>query len=256
MSNSPCQDTSKSTCQRRATEEQRDAILPLISLVPHGKVVYNAWKQARLCHSKASACQFSSWKGKSGTYKKRTMKNPVKFCVTPISVATIPHAMVSVGSQNLGVVLLRIILHGSSNRTYPRKYRVKPVRYWLPVIFRSVVRPSIRAFATAKSQHATNEYCLNRSIPLLRSKNDKRYRIETAGRSLKSSFRSNLFSLMDPETTSISESLVVDAAGGACFSGTEAMVAVMRVLKTKKSEEIHLKYQHDTIPRHARRPAT
>jgi hypothetical protein len=64
------------------------------------------------------------------------------------------------------------------------------------------------------------------SPPLLRSKNDKRYNIDTAGNNLKSSFRSSFFSLIDPGTTSISESLVADAAGGASFSDSEIMVAV------------------------------
>lgn len=40
------------------------------------------------------------------------MRNPVRFWTTPKSVATIPHAMVKVGSQSRGVVRLRMMLHG------------------------------------------------------------------------------------------------------------------------------------------------
>lgn len=45
-------------------------------------------------------------------HKNRTTKKPAKFCVTPIKVATTPQAIVSVGSQNLGVVRFRMMLHG------------------------------------------------------------------------------------------------------------------------------------------------
>jgi hypothetical protein len=59
-------------------------------------------------------------------------------------------------------------------------------------------------------------------IPLLRSKNDSKYNIDTAGNNLASNFLNKLFSLIAP-VTSTSESL---AAGDACFSGdSSAMVA-------------------------------
>ena len=53
----------------------------------------------------------------TATHKKRTAKKPSRFCVTPINVATIPQTIVSVGNQNFGVVRLRMMLHGSSNKT-------------------------------------------------------------------------------------------------------------------------------------------
>jgi hypothetical protein len=87
------------------------------------------------------------------------------------------------------------------------------------------VRPSMRALATNNSQYGFVSHGHNH-VPLLRSKNDKRYRIDTAGRSLRSSFRSSLFSFIALVLISTSESLVLDAAGGACFSCLEAMVAV------------------------------
>lgn len=46
------------------------------------------------------------------THKKRTTKKPALSCVTPIKVATIPQATVRVGSQNFGVVLFNMMLHG------------------------------------------------------------------------------------------------------------------------------------------------
>jgi hypothetical protein len=63
-------------------------------------------------------------------------------------------------------------------------------------------------------------------IPLLRSRNDNKYSIETAGKSLKSSFRNSFFSLIDPGRISTSESLLVDAGGATCFSESKAMVAI------------------------------
>ena len=44
--------------------------------------------------------------------KKRATKKPVMLWHTPISVATTPQAIVRVGSQKRGVVLLRIMLQG------------------------------------------------------------------------------------------------------------------------------------------------
>jgi len=41
------------------------------------------------------------------------MKKPVKSVTTPIKVATIPQAMVSVGSHTRGEVLFRMMLHGT-----------------------------------------------------------------------------------------------------------------------------------------------
>jgi hypothetical protein len=61
-------------------------------------------------------------------------------------------------------------------------------------------------------------------VPLLRSKNDSKYRIDTAGRSLRSSFLSSFLSLIVPGTISISESDVFEAVGASCFS--EAIVGV------------------------------
>lgn len=53
--------------------------------------------------------------------KKRTARNPPKFWVTPMRVATMPHASVRVGSQSLGEVRLRTTLEGTSKMTYPTK---------------------------------------------------------------------------------------------------------------------------------------
>jgi hypothetical protein len=84
------------------------------------------------------------------------------------------------------------------------------------------VRPSIRALATSRCQSHVKTSCVWKNVPLLRSKNESRYNIDTAGRSLKSSLLSNFFSLMEPGRISTSESDVSDAAGALCFS--EAMV--------------------------------
>jgi hypothetical protein len=87
------------------------------------------------------------------------------------------------------------------------------------------VRPSMRALATNNNQYGFVSHGYNH-VPLLRSKNDKRYRIDTAGRSLRSSFRRSFFSFIALVLISISESLVLDTAGGACFSCLDAMAAV------------------------------
>jgi hypothetical protein len=67
------------------------------------------------------------------------------------------------------------------------------------------------------------------SVPLLRSKNDSKYRIDTAGRSLKSSFLSSFLSLIDPGTVSTSESDVFDAVGASCFSEAIVEVSIPKV---------------------------
>ena len=41
------------------------------------------------------------------------MKKPVKFVTMPISVATMPQAIVSVGSHIRGVVLFKMMLQGT-----------------------------------------------------------------------------------------------------------------------------------------------
>jgi cell envelope opacity-associated protein A len=61
-------------------------------------------------------------------------------------------------------------------------------------------------------------------VPLLRSRNDKRYKIETAGKSRASSFRNNDFSLTDVSSTS--ESL---GAGVTRFSGGSRDMVTVRV---------------------------
>lgn len=64
-----------------------------------------------------------------------------------------------------------------------------------------------------------------KSSPLLRSKNDRRYKIETAGKSLRSSFLSNLASLTPPAATaSSSESELVEAAGCSSFPSIRSVV--------------------------------
>ena len=64
------------------------------------------------------------------------------------------------------------------------------------------------------------------NIPLLRSRKDKRYKIDTAGSSLKSSFLNNAFSLIVEDSSSESDE-PVDAPGlsvwRSIFSGTAAM---------------------------------
>ena len=49
--------------------------------------------------------------------RKRTAENPAKFWVTPVKVVTTPQLKVRAVSQNLGVVSLRAMLHGTSNKT-------------------------------------------------------------------------------------------------------------------------------------------
>ena len=97
------------------------------------------------------------------------------------------------------------------------------MRYWLPVMPRSVVRPSIRALATGLFV-STLSSAVGRmkSVPLLRSRKLSRYKIDTAGRSLKSNVLSNFFSLMVPGTISKSLAEDVDTAGASFFS--EAIV--------------------------------
>lgn len=46
--NSVCQDSAKGSRERRAAEEERDAILALPPLIPHGKVVDHAGEQPGL----------------------------------------------------------------------------------------------------------------------------------------------------------------------------------------------------------------
>jgi hypothetical protein len=64
-----------------------------------------------------------------------------------------------------------------------------------------------------------------RNEPLLRSKNESKYRIETAGKSLKSSFLSRLFSFTAPcAMPSKSESELVDAPGLSTSTFSESML--------------------------------
>jgi hypothetical protein len=117
VSNSPCQYTAKRSCQTCAAEEEGDAVLALVSLIPHAQVINNAREKPRLCYTKAAHRQSVSVRIFLGTHKKRTTKKPARFWVTPIKVATIPQAIVNVGNQNFGVVRFRMMLHGSSKRT-------------------------------------------------------------------------------------------------------------------------------------------
>jgi len=108
------------------------------------------------------------------------------------------------------------------------------VRYWLPVMPRSVVRPSIRALATGLFVSILPTHIsrgMEKSVPLLRSRKLSRYKIDTAGRSLRSNVRSNFFSLMVPGTISTSLAEEVDAAGASFFS--EAIVTFAQLLRRK-----------------------
>jgi hypothetical protein len=53
MANAPSKDTTESASQGSAAEEQRNAVLSLLSLVPHTQVVNYTWEQARFCHTEA-----------------------------------------------------------------------------------------------------------------------------------------------------------------------------------------------------------
>jgi hypothetical protein len=87
------------------------------------------------------------------------------------------------------------------------------------------VSPSRRALATANRQPKPSIHAVflsqsrrgrhKQNIPLLRSKKLSRYNTDTAGSSLRSSFRSNLFSSIAPRTNSMSvlRTDVVDLLG-------------------------------------------
>ena len=151
--------------------------------------------------------------------KKRTTQNPVFDWMMPISVDTTPHAKVMVGNQSCGVQIFKTRLQGISNKTYPMKYSVSPVRYSSPVMLMSVVKPSIRALPT-----------------LDLSRNDRRYSSVKAGRRMRSSFRTSDRSLIPSKTCSL---LVFGATSllprsrslFPCFS-IEAMLGV-QLVKTR-----------------------
>jgi hypothetical protein len=51
MGNPICENSAKSSCERSTAKEKRDSILSFFSLIPHGQVVNNAWKEPRLGHA-------------------------------------------------------------------------------------------------------------------------------------------------------------------------------------------------------------
>lgn len=90
------------------------------------------------------------------------------------------------------------------------KYSVSPVRYWLPVMFRSVVRPSMRALPT-----------------LLRSRKERRYRSVKGGRRVRSSFRTSAASLIVSPVSSlpaVSIFVSFSATTGDCSLGVSLSV--------------------------------
>jgi hypothetical protein len=79
------------------------------------------------------------------------------------------------------------------------------------------------------------------SVPLLRSKNDSKYRIDTAGRSLRSSFLSSFLSLIDLGTISTSKSDIFDAAGASCFSKAIVGVSISKIAIRDRDASQHLR---------------
>jgi len=128
------------------------------------------------------------------------------------------------------------------------------VRYWLPVIPRSVVRPSIRALATGLFVSIFSS-ALGRmkSVPLLRSRKLSRYKIDTAGRSLRSNVLSNFFSLMAPGTISTSLTEEVDAAGASFFS--EAIVT-FALISTRRCRDVCYSSNNARAPSSSYQPTT
>lgn len=133
-----------------------------------------------------------------------------------------PQTSVTVGSQIRGVVVFKATFAGTSNSTYPMKYSVRPVRYWSPAVrFVNVflplagsqglthscrdrlpslpdercrlyrkrrVSPTMTAACNYNGRHV--------SVPLLRSRNDKKYNTVSPGTTRKSNLRSRAFSLI------------------------------------------------------------
>lgn len=44
VSNTPCKNATECSCQTGTAEEEGDAILSLVSLIPHAQVVNNSWE--------------------------------------------------------------------------------------------------------------------------------------------------------------------------------------------------------------------
>ena len=53
VADSPCKDSTKSSSKRCAAEEERDAILAFIALVPVAQVEHHTWEQPRLCDTES-----------------------------------------------------------------------------------------------------------------------------------------------------------------------------------------------------------
>lgn len=104
-----------------------------------------------------------------------------------------PQATAKVGSQNRGVVFLRMMLQGISKSTYPMKYIVRPVRYSFPAALRQRVivhlylrasRTHVDVFEKALDARITDflvktrPMCVSsfgeKNLPLDRSKKDSR----------------------------------------------------------------------------------
>ena len=56
MTDTPGQDTTESAGQRSATEEQRDPVLSLLTLVPHTQIIHNTREQTTFCDTKTADC--------------------------------------------------------------------------------------------------------------------------------------------------------------------------------------------------------
>ena len=98
---------------------------------------------------------------------------------------------------------------------------------------------------------------MERAVPLLRSRKLSRYKIDTAGRSLKSSVLSNFFSFMAPGTISTSLAEEEDAAGASFFS--DAIVTFALVF-TRRCRDVCYPSNEDAVqsssyqPHHPRIP--
>jgi hypothetical protein len=80
--------------------------------------------------------------------------------------------------------------------------------------------------------------------PLLRSKNESKYKIETAGKSLRSSFLKRLFSLTTPLSAySMSDSEFVEAPGRSGFDSVFSSAAMVPEFWTGKARRRGIKYE-------------